>query len=137
MEDNRNLQNDGNEDVTEGKGNERTFTQEDVNRIVQERLAKRGKKDSEELDKRAAELDKREQLLNAKEKLKESGLPDYLMDLIGTGEKAGENIEILKKWKGEIEGMGKAAEPGIIGQGDPIGTVRKGSPDLRSAFGLD
>ena len=60
------------------------FSQEDVNRIVQERLAKERSKGSnnEDLDKRAAELDARERKLDAVTKLREKGLPDYLVDVL-------------------------------------------------------
>ena len=57
MGDLQNTSAEGTQTSTEGK----TFTQEDVNRIVQERLAKeRGKaSNSEDLEKRSAELEKR------------------------------------------------------------------------------
>lgn len=61
---------------------ERTFTQEDVNRIVSDRLAR-------ERDKRAAELDEREKTLRqrelaviAREKLEEAGLNKELCKVL-------------------------------------------------------
>ena len=54
MEDNKNTSTEGTQTNTDGT-QERTFTQDDVNRIVQERLAKEKGKGSEDLDKRAAE----------------------------------------------------------------------------------
>lgn len=68
-----NLQNtsaEGTQTSTEGtQKSGKIFTQEDVNRIVQERLAKEKNKASgnEELDQRTAELDKRAADLEAKE----------------------------------------------------------------------
>lgn len=74
MEDLQNTSTEGAQTSTEGK----TFTQEDVNRIVQERLAKERSKAAgngdDELSKRAAELDMRERKLNAREALKKEGL---------------------------------------------------------------
>ena len=61
---------------------ERTFTQEDVNRIVADRL-------SRDRDKRAAELDEREKTIKARElsllaaeKLVEAGLPKNLSEVL-------------------------------------------------------
>lgn len=129
----------------EGTGTEgRTFTQEDVNRIVQERLAKEKGKVSEELDKRAAELDKRERRMNAVEELRKNNLPDYLVDALNmnSDEDFQKSMEAIKKMKGET-GAGQqqnGIEPGtvILGKGNPIGVVTKDSTDagLRGAFGL-
>ena len=56
-ENNFNTSLEGAQTGTEGAQQQgRTFTQEDVNRIVQERLAKEKGKGNEDLDKRAAEL---------------------------------------------------------------------------------
>ena len=77
------------------------FSQEDVNRIVQERLAKERSKGSnnEDLDKRAAELDARERKLDAVTKLREKGLPDYLVDVLNmnTDDDIDKGIEAILK----------------------------------------
>lgn len=131
MEDNKNTQIEGTQTITE-----RTFTQDDVNRIVQERLAKEKGKGNEELDKRAAELDKRERRMNAQEELRKNGLPDYLVDALNmeTDEAFQQSMEAIKKMKGESSG--DTGE--VIRIGNPIGVVQKGgnSNDLRGAFGL-
>lgn len=136
-----NIQNtslEGKQTGTEGK----TFTQEDVNRIVQERLAKERSKgnSNEDLDKRAAELDMRERKLNAVTKLREKGLPDYLADVLNmnTDDDLDKGIEAILKMKGEGEGTQSQSAGTIIGRGDLLGTVSKGGNDgdLRSAFGL-
>ena len=125
-------QTEGTQTSTDGK----TFTQEDVNRIVQERLAKEKGKGSEDLDKRAAELDKRERRMNAIDELRKNDLPDYLVDALNmeTDEAFQKSMESIKKMKGETAG----SEPKVIGRGNPIGTVGKFgcSDDLRGAFGL-
>ena len=117
----------------------KTFTQDEVNRIVQERLAReKGKGTSnEELEKRAAELDRRERKLNAVTKLREKGLPDDLVDVLNfdTDDSLDKAIEKILELKGKTEG----AEPGtvVIGRGNPIGTVTgQGVDSIRTAFGL-
>lgn len=136
MEDLQNTSTEGAQTSTEGK----IFTQEDVNRIVQERLAKERSKAAgngdDELSKRAAELDMRERKLNAREALKKEGLPDYLVDALNmnTDEDFRKSMEAIKKWKGESQAIGGV----VIGTGDPIGKVVKDGrfDDLRYAFGL-
>ena len=61
---------------------EKTFSQEDVNRIVDERLAKEKAKGEAALAEREQQLAQRELLLTAKEKLTENGLPVELVDAL-------------------------------------------------------
>lgn len=70
-------------------GNNKTFTQEDVNRIVQERLAKEKAKNSGDADfaKREQELVQRELHMTAKEMLSEKGLPVQLFDALNCTDK--------------------------------------------------
>ncbi len=67
----------------------KTFTQEDVNRIVQERLAKEKARSSGEADlaKREQELARRELHMSAKELLSERGLPVRLFDALNCADK--------------------------------------------------
>lgn len=67
--------------VGQGTG-EKTFTQDDVNRIVQERLAKDREKASKELGEREQELALREFRLNSRQKLIEKGYPETLLDAL-------------------------------------------------------
>lgn len=132
MEDLQNTSTEGIQTSTEGK----TFTQEDVNRIVQERLAKEKSKTNEDLEKRAAELDMRERKMDAVQKLRENGLPDYLVEALNmeTDEAFQKSMEAIKKMKGESP---DASGTVIIGKGNPIGAVTKNNADrLRVAFGL-
>ena len=114
-----NLQNtsaEGTQTSTEGtQKSGKIFTQEDVNRIVQERLAKEKNKASgnEELDQRTAELDKRaadleakENRLNTLEILRSAGYPDELADVIRCG-----NSEELKKSMEIIDNIIKERTP--------------------------
>lgn len=61
---------------------EKTFTQEDVNRIVGERLAKDRAKGTADLEKRELELQARELAMTAREILAEKGLPKDLADIL-------------------------------------------------------
>ena len=85
--------------ANEGTG-ERTFTQEDVNRIVQERLAKEKAKSSGESDfaRREQELAQRELHMTARELLSEKGLPVNLFDALNCTDK-----ETLEKSISSIE----------------------------------
>ena len=140
MEDLKNGATEGTGGTTEDSGtNERTFTQADVNRIVQERLAKEKSKENEEIIRRTAELDARERKMNAIDELAKQGLPAYLVDAmnISTEEDFKKSIDILKRLKGEAGESTNMNEPRVIGKGNPIGVVSKGESDnIRSAFGL-
>lgn len=77
------------ESAKQEKKEERTFTQEEVNHIVAERLARERAKTSElspEETKRTAELDARESQLNCKEFLMKNGYPLELLDLLDTND---------------------------------------------------
>ena len=126
MEDNKNTSTEGIQTGTEGTQGERLFTQEDVDRIVQGRLAKEKSKGTgngdDELNKRAAELDLRERKLTAREKLRENGLPDYLGDALNmnTDEDFQKSMEAILKMKGETGDN----EPKPIKRGNLIGLVQ-------------
>lgn len=97
MGDLQNTSTEGTQTSTEAK----TFTQDDVNRIVQERLAKeKGKassnedfeKKTAELERKQAELLEKESRLNALTALRSAGYPDELADVIRCS-----NADELKK----------------------------------------
>lgn len=94
-EENKNTQQGENEPES-GK----TFTQEEVNKIVQQRLERAKSKEPDELAKREAELNKREMNLTIREQLSSAGLPNELADVISAQDEdeAIEKIEILKKY---------------------------------------
>ena len=98
MEDN-NMNQNANPAAGQGTG-EKTFTQEDVNRIVQERLAKEKAKSSGDADfaKREQELVQRELHMSAKEMLSEKGLPVQLFDALNCTDE-----ETMKKSISTIE----------------------------------
>ena len=121
--------------------NDKIFTQEDVNRIVQERLAKERSKgnNTDELTQRTAELDLRERKIKAREELSKNGLPDYLVDALNMqdDESLEKSIKAITKMKGEA---GASQVGQIWGTISPIGNVggtgAVGDP-LRKAFGLE
>ncbi len=111
MGDLQNTSTEGTQTSTEGK----TFTQEDVNRIVQERLAKeKGKvssnedfeKKNAELERKQTELLERENRLNALTALRGAGYPDELADVIRCG-----NADELKKSMEMIDKIIKERTP--------------------------
>lgn len=106
----------------ESGAGEKTFSQEDVNRIVGERLAAEKRKGEAALAEREQQLAQRELLLTAKEKLTESGLPVELLDALNVSspeamEKAVATLKgVIDKIKGEAPPRtfrgAKAAESG-------------------------
>jgi hypothetical protein len=79
---------------------ERTFTQDDVNRIVQDRLAKDREKASKELGEREQELAQREFRLNSRQKLADKGYPETLLDALNCSSE-----EAFDKALGIIDGL--------------------------------
>lgn len=61
---------------------EKTFTQEQVNQIISERLARDRAKSEAALVEKEQQLAQRELLLNAKERINEMGLPVELLDAL-------------------------------------------------------
>lgn len=118
---------------------EKLFTQEDVNRIVSERLAKeRAKGEPDPSAKREDELARREFLLEAKEALVNKGLPVGLAEALNTSSKeAFENsLSVIEKHISEkttVRGTFKGLVPGH-GSVDP--TEDDEDTAIRGAMGL-
>ena len=117
----------------------KTFSQDDVNRIVGERLAKEKAKGEAALAEREQQLAQRELLLTAKEKLTENGLPVELVDALNVSspealEKALSIVKtVMDKYKAEARPMkirGTKAAESLSG---PPGTT---NGSLRKAMGL-
>lgn len=118
---------------------EKTFSQEDVNRIVGERLAKEKAKGEAVLAEREQQLAQRELLLTAKEKLTENGLPVELVDALNVSspealEKALSIVKtVMDKHKAE-------ARPIKISGAKPAESLyhakNTGDSSLRKAMGL-
>lgn len=78
-----NLNAETNVTQTENKGEtNKTFTQERVNAIVSDRLARDRQKQSEEMSKKEQELAQREFRLNSRQKLIDRGYSESLLDAL-------------------------------------------------------
>lgn len=118
---------------------EKTFTQEQVNQIISDRLARDRAKGEAALAEREQQLAQRELLLTAKEKLTENGLPVELVDALNVSspealEKALSTVKtVLDKYKSE-------ARPMKISGAKPAeslsGARNTGDGSLRKAMGL-
>lgn len=131
----KNTAQEGEENLTEGN---KTFSQEDVNRIIQERLAKEKQKGQEALTAREQELAAKEYRLDATAILREKGLPDELADMIKAGsvEEFSKNVETIV---GLIGNRKETEEPQVIATGSVIGAISgigTEADPIRKAFGL-
>lgn len=71
----------------EHTGGQKTFDQDQVNAIVQERLARDREKQSEELSKKEQELLQREFRLDSRQKLIDRGHPEDILDALNCSSK--------------------------------------------------
>lgn len=118
---------------------EKTFTQEQVNQIISDRLARDRAKGEAALAEREQQLAQRELLLTAREKLTENGLPVELVDALNVSspealEKALSTVKtVLDKYKSE-------ARPIKISGAKPAEVLCRakdtGDGSLRKAMGL-
>ena len=151
MGDLQNTSAEGTQTSTEGtQQSGKTFTQDDVNRIVQERRAKEKSKASSnedfekktaELEKRTTELEARENRLNAVTALRDAGYPDELADVIrcSNADELKKSMEVIDKIIKERtpEGWSKELEEkrSRIVFSAPIHTLPNDN-GIRSAMGL-
>lgn len=123
-------------------GGEKTFTQEEVNRIVGERLAKAKNSGETDLAKREQELARRELTLNARELLNEKGLPAQLLDALNcaneeTIRKSVEIIEtILKERQATAHAPNEVRTVSFGVASNACGGVNIGSQAIRKAMRL-
>lgn len=147
MGDLQNTSTEGTQTSAEGK----TFTQEDVNRIVQERLAKeKGKassnedfeKKTAELERKQAELLEKENRLNALTALRSAGYPDELADVIrcDSDDDLKKSLETIKKIIEERtpteQDKENAANMAAFSFTAPMHNNSGGGDAIRSAMGL-
>ena len=134
MDENKTMQNQN----PDGAG-ETTFTQEQVNKIVSDRLAREKVKSEAALAEREQQLAQRELLLTAKEKLTDAGLPVELLNALNVSspeaiEKAITTLKgVIDKIKGEARPVKfYGAKPAEAGRSPQMG----GDSQLRKAMGL-
>ncbi len=123
---------------------ERTFTQDEVNRIVQERLARaKNAPDNSGYTEREQVLDQRERRLEAREKLADAGLPKELLPLVNCSGK--KEMEDSIKLIGAYFPGGKGprstyrVSTGVTSGGASAGSgeaVEATDGDIRAAMGL-
>ena len=135
MDENKTMQNQN----PDGAG-ETTFTQEQVNKIVSDRLAREKVKSEAALAEREQQLAQRELLLTAKEQLAESGLPVELLDALNVS--SPEAMEkAITTLKGVIDKI-KAENPkavrisGATAASEVTATPNGADAQLRKAMGL-
>lgn len=119
----------------EGNGTqaERTFTQEEVNRIISERLAReRAKAEPTEEEKRLADLNTRESKVTCNEWLTEKGYPDNvksgMLEMFDTSnaDSFKKNVDkLLKTFPAIIEPVNNPVAPttGSFGIGDKLASI--------------
>lgn len=123
-----------------GQG-ERTFTQEEVNRIVQERLARVKAEPSgrdTELDRREQEITMRERRMYAHERFRSEGLPDFLLDFLDYSGDEGKLDEAIGKMSAGYNSQ-KHLMRGVPDYNPAGGRVLHDDPDetrVREAMGL-
>ena len=135
---NTNTQTEGNNtQQTAGDSTElKTFTQEEVNRIVQDRLARERRGTGQTIEERELDLTRRENRMKCAEKLTEAGQPKELLDIRDTSnaETFMENVGKLAAMR--IQAPNAAPIPRVVGV--TPGTLKEGEEaDIRKAFGLD
>lgn len=115
----------------EGQNQEaKTFTQDDVNRIVGERLAKEKTKIEQTITQREQELNKRELNLKAKEVLSSKGLSLDLLEALNYSDEdtLNKSIEIIEKqFKKEEPLVVRGREPAKswVVNGKTVDPIRK------------
>ena len=114
---------------------QKTFTQDDVNRIVGERLSKDRSRNEADFVKRENDLKQRELAMTAREMLAEKGLPKDLADILKFSDE-----ETLKTAIDKIQKFRSKETGGYVLISDhrlPEGEVRENEDySLRKSFGL-
>nr|WP_296458307.1 DUF4355 domain-containing protein [uncultured Acetatifactor sp.] len=118
----------------------RTFTQEELNTIVQDRLAKEKAKYERQLADMQAEVGRREKRLDARERLREKGLPADLADLVRLDDDDAFNnsLELLERtYKNRQPDARSGGGSGATRHGyEPMGGSSVTADPIREAMGL-
>lgn len=119
--------------TTEAQAEERVFTQEELEEILQKRLARerRNRPGTDGLQSREKELENRELLVEAKERLAEAGLPVALAQVLRYEDKAA-----LEKAIDLISGLDTARSVSW-GQRPSGGRAAAQEDPIRRAMGLE
>ncbi len=135
---NNNMNTGANNAAGANAGTEKTFTQEEVNNIVQERLAReRAKNEPTPAEVRERELAARESAMTCKEYIAEKNYPKELLDLFDTADH--------EQFKKKVEKMAElfpdiftdpSKKPFIFSRGTNGGAGLGGSDPIAEAFKL-
>lgn len=119
--------------TADGQAENRMFTQEELEEILQKRLARerRNRPGTDGLQSREKELENRELLVEAKERLAEAGLPAALAEVLRYEDRAA-----LEKAIDLISGL-DMAQPAGWGQRPSGGRAAASEDPIRRAMGLD
>lgn len=140
MDDNKNMENNNTGAVEAAAG--KTFTQDEVNRIISERLNRERDKRTSELDEREKAVASRELAVMAREKLEAAGLNKELCKVLkyDSEKELDEAISQLQNIKGFSDPEKKlaSAEKHFIENKLPASPENHDLPDtaFRKAFGL-
>ena len=118
---------------------DKAFTQEEVNTIVQDRLAKEKAKFEKQIGDMQADIARREKKLEAKEKLREKGLPVELVDLVKLDDDEAFNtsLDILEKaYKTKVPELENKSATGNAGYVPAAGSAPNPDANIRKAMGL-
>ena len=119
---------------------DKAFTQEEVNTIVQDRLAKEKAKFEKQLSEQQEDIRRREKRLEAREKLQEKGLPAELIELVklDDDESFNTSLGILEKaYKTRVPQLDNDKPAGSTGGYSPAGgSGPNPGADIRKAMGL-
>ncbi len=119
------MDNNQNNNQTNPEAGERTFTQDEVNHIISERLGRDRDKRSAELDEREKAIKARELAVMAAEKLAAAELPKELADVLRYDDETSldnaiQRLSSLRGFKAKNEkGDGYTIIPNKLPEGDP------------------
>ena len=117
---------------------EKTFTQEEVNQIVQSRLARAKFESAPDFSAREAELSRRETQLDAREKLADAGLPKELVSALNCSNKETmeKSIETLISFLGSITPNNPPNNTKVTGS-YRVSTGAMGNSETNTSFAKD
>lgn len=118
--------------TTEAQAEERVFTQEELEEILQKRLARerRNRPGTDGLQARERELEERERAVVARERLADAGLPAALAQVLKS------DVESIEKAIDIISGL-DMARPVSWGQRPSGGRAAAQEDPIRRAMGLE
>ncbi|MGI6007297.1 MAG: hypothetical protein ACOX8E_07370 [Ruminococcus sp.] len=119
---------------------EKLFTQEEVNKIVRDRLSRAKHLPAAEFDRRERELNERELRLDAREKLADAGVPKELLPLVNCSSKENmeSSIELINAYFKKTESRPyKVMSTGVpSGGSSSVMGKEAGENEIRQAMGL-